>query len=130
MCRPGRTHDPELIGYAGFIGAGFNIVLQQALNFIVDTYGPFAASAIAATAFLRAIFAFALPLAARPLFVNLGVGPGCSVLGGIACLALPVPFIFMRYGRVLRERSAFVVMPGSGSVSVPPATQKATKTES
>lgn len=49
-----------------------------------------------------------LPLAARPMFNNLGVGPAMSILGGIAALALPVPFVFMKYGCELRKRSKFV----------------------
>jgi hypothetical protein len=40
-------------------------------------------------------------------FNNLGVGPAMSILGGIACLALPVPFIFMKYGLKLRRMSRF-----------------------
>ncbi|KAH8646909.1 putative bicyclomycin resistance protein [Xylariales sp. PMI_506] len=92
---------------AGFIGAGFNIAFQQSLNFLADTYGPFAASAMAGNTFLRSLIACALPLAARPLFTNLGVGPGCSLLAGISCLALPMPLVFMKYGRRLRAISKF-----------------------
>jgi hypothetical protein len=48
-----------------------------------------------------------LPLAAKPMFRNLGVGPAMSILGGIAVLALPVPFLFMKYGMALRQKSKF-----------------------
>ena len=92
---------------AGFFGAGFVVVFQQCINFLVDTYGEYAASATAANTFLRSILAAALPLAAKPLFRNLGVGPAMSLLGGIAALALPAPFIFMRYGVTLRRMSRF-----------------------
>ncbi|GAD98454.1 bicyclomycin resistance protein, putative [Paecilomyces variotii No. 5] len=92
---------------AGFIGAGFNITFQQCLNFLVDSYGPFAASAMAGNTFLRSLLACGLPLAARPLFMNLGVGPGCSLLAGLSCLALPMPLVFMKYGRKLRKMSKF-----------------------
>lgn len=53
-----------------------------------------------------------LPLAARPMFLNLGVGPAASVLGGISCLALPAPLIFMKYSKVLREKSKFIKVEG------------------
>ncbi|EED18790.1 bicyclomycin resistance protein, putative [Talaromyces stipitatus ATCC 10500] len=92
---------------AGFIGAGFNITFQQCLNFLVDTYGPFAASAMAGNTFLRSLLACGLPMAARPLFTKLGVGLGSSLLGGLSCLALPVPLIFMKYGIKLRKMSKF-----------------------
>ena len=90
-----------------FIGAGFNVIFQQCINFLVDTYGLYAASAVSANTFLRSIIAASFPLVARPMFGNLGVGPAMSILGGIACLALPVPFIFMRYGLKLRRMSKF-----------------------
>lgn len=92
---------------AGFIGAGFNVIFQQCINFLVDTYGLYAASAVSANTFLRSLLASAFPLVAKPMFNNLGVGPAMSILGGIACLALPVPLIFMRYGLRLRRMSKF-----------------------
>ena len=92
---------------AGFIGAGFNVIFQQCINFLVDTYGLYAASAVSANTFLRSLLASSFPLVAKPMFHNLGVGPAMSILGGIACLALPVPLIFMRYGRQLRGMSKF-----------------------
>ncbi|CAK4033850.1 MFS general substrate transporter [Lecanosticta acicola] len=96
---------------AGFIGAGFNTIFQQCINYLVDTYALYAASAVSANTFLRSIFAFGLPLAAQPMFRNMGVGPAASVLGGISCLALPVPFIFWKYGLKLRKMSKFAPMP-------------------
>ncbi|KAJ5974589.1 major facilitator superfamily domain-containing protein [Penicillium waksmanii] len=99
---------PVIAAGTGFIGAGFNIAFQQCLNFLVDTYGPYAASAVSANTILRSVLACAMPMAARPMFVNLGIGPAASLLGGISCVALPVPLLFMRYGAALREKSKFV----------------------
>ncbi|KAJ5784298.1 major facilitator superfamily domain-containing protein [Penicillium pulvis] len=98
---------PSPVVAGGFIAAGFNIVFQQCLNFLVDTYGPFAASAVSANTILRSILACAMPIAARPMFENLGIGPAASLLGGISCLALPVPLLFIRYGEALRTKSKF-----------------------
>lgn len=98
---------PSSVVAAAFIGAGFNIIFNQCINFLVDTYGIYAASAVSANTFLRSIFAAGLPLAARRMFGVLGVGPAMSILGGVACLALPVPFLFMRYGLKLRKMSKF-----------------------
>ncbi|KAJ5113154.1 major facilitator superfamily domain-containing protein [Penicillium angulare] len=108
----GWTADPEYpwpssVVAAGFIAAGFSVVFQQCLNFLVDTYGQFAASAVSANTILRSVFACAMPIAARPMFENLGLGPAASLLGGISCLALPVPFLFMKYGQALRAKSRF-----------------------
>lgn len=108
----GWTADPKIHWIAPvlstlFIGAGFNIIFQQCINFLVDTYGLYAASAVSANTFLRSVFAAGLPLAARPMFYNLGVGPAMSIMGGVATLAIPVPFIFMKYGLTLRKMSRF-----------------------
>ncbi|KAJ9664495.1 hypothetical protein H2198_000146 [Neophaeococcomyces mojaviensis] len=90
-----------------FIGAGFNSIFQQCINFLVDTYGIYAASATAANTFLRSLMACGLPLAVQPMFHAIGVGPGMSVLGGVAALAIPVPFLFMKFGYTLRKMSKF-----------------------
>jgi hypothetical protein len=98
---------PVSVVAIGFIGAGFNTIFQQCINFLVDTYRLYAASAVSANTFLRSLLAAGLPLAARPMYVNLGIGPATSILGGIAALALPVPFLFMKYGLTLRKKSRF-----------------------
>ncbi|KAF7870438.1 hypothetical protein EAF04_004182 [Stromatinia cepivora] len=90
-----------------FIGAGFNIIFQQCINFLVDTYALYAASAVSANTFLRSILAMGFPLVAGPMFRGMGVGPAMSVLGGVATAAVPVPFLFMKYGVALRRKSKF-----------------------
>lgn len=92
-----------------FIGAGFNSIFQQCINSLIDIYGPYAASATAANTFLRSIMGCGLPLAVQPMFRTLGVGPGMSVLGGVAALAIPVPFIFMKFGPSIRKRSRYQI---------------------
>ena len=88
-----------------FIGAGFNCIFQQCLNFLVDVYGIYAASSTAAVTFLRSIMAAGLPLAAKPMIRALGVGPGISIIGAVAAALLPIPFLFMKYGPRLRKMS-------------------------
>ncbi|KAK3707153.1 hypothetical protein LTR37_012322 [Vermiconidia calcicola] len=90
-----------------FIGAGFNTIFQACINFLVDTYGLYAASAVASNTILRSLLAFGLPLATKPMFHALGVGPATSILGAFAALLLPVPLLFMRYGLRLRRMSKF-----------------------
>jgi hypothetical protein len=77
------------------------------INYLVDVYGLYAASATAANTFLRSVLAAGLPLAARPMYHTMGVGPATSVLGAVAAALLPVPFIFMKIGLVLRKKSNF-----------------------
>jgi hypothetical protein len=98
---------PVPVVAAGFIGAGFNVIFQQCINFLVDTYQLYAASATSANTFLRSVMGAAMPLIAKPMFSKLGVGPAMSLLGGIATLMIPVPFLFMKYGLALRRKSRF-----------------------
>jgi DHA1 family multidrug resistance protein-like MFS transporter len=68
------------------MGTGFFTIFQAALNYLVDTFTAYAASAIAANTFLRSCFAGAFPLVVGPLYHNIGVGPGCTITGGFAAL--------------------------------------------
>ncbi|KAJ1333936.1 MFS transporter DHA1 family multidrug resistance protein [Microdochium nivale] len=86
-------------------GLGFNTIFQAALNYLVDTFQMYAASAVAANTFLRSCFAAAFPLAVGPLYRNLGVGPGSTIFAAFACLLIPVPFVFYVHGRRIRAGS-------------------------
>lgn len=87
------------------IGIGFSTIFQSALNYLVDTFTQYAASAVAANTFLRSCFAGGFPLAVVPLYHNIGVGPGCSITGGFAALLIPVPFILYVFGKQIRSKS-------------------------
>ncbi|KAL6794143.1 major facilitator superfamily domain-containing protein [Trichoderma afarasin] len=87
------------------LGTGFFTIFQAALNYLVDTFQAYAASAVAANTFLRSCFAGAFPLVVGPLFHNIGVGPGSSITGGFAALLIPVPFFFYKYGKRIRASS-------------------------
>jgi hypothetical protein len=41
------------------------------------------------------------------MFDALGVGGGGSLIGGVAFLLAPIPFIFYKYGEPIRKRSKF-----------------------
>ncbi|KAF2105906.1 MSF membrane transporter [Lophiotrema nucula] len=87
------------------VGTGFFTIFQAALNYLVDTFTQYAASAVAANTFLRSCFAGAFPLVVGPLYHNIGVGPGSSITGGFAALLIPVPFVFYIYGKRIRASS-------------------------
>lgn len=106
----GWTADPSVhwvvpcIGLV-MLGTGFFTIFQAALNYLVDTFQLYAASAIAANTFLRSCFAGAFPLVVGPMYHNIGVGPGSSITGGFAALLIPVPFVFYIFGKRIRARS-------------------------
>ncbi|KAH7153369.1 major facilitator superfamily domain-containing protein [Dactylonectria macrodidyma] len=87
------------------LGTGFFTIFQAALNYLVDTFQMYAASAVAANTFLRSCFAAAFPLVVTPMYHNIGVGPSSSITGGFAALLIPVPFVFYTFGKRIRARS-------------------------
>ncbi|KAJ5225990.1 major facilitator superfamily domain-containing protein [Penicillium chermesinum] len=88
-----------------FFGFGILWVLMPTQLYMVDAFGAeAAASALAANAVLRLLFAAFIPLAGPSLYAHLGLGWGNSVLAFIGVAFLPVPLLFYRYGGWLRER--------------------------
>lgn len=71
----------------------------------------YAASALAANTVCRSAAGAAAPLFTEQMFTALGVGGGGSLIGGIAVLLMPIPFIFYKYGGPIRERSKFAPTP-------------------
>ena len=88
-------------------GWGFLLIFLALMNYVVDAYEVFAASATAAVTSSRSIAGGTLPFAAKPLYGNLGVNWGCTLLGLLCALLCFVPFAFLKYGSKVRERSKF-----------------------
>ncbi|KAH8807793.1 MFS multidrug transporter [Xylogone sp. PMI_703] len=97
---------PSIIGI-GMIGFGFTTIFQSALNYIVDTFTRYSASAIAANTFLRSVFAGAFPLFITPMYRNIGVDIGSTIFGGVAIGLIPVPFLFYIWGKRIRARGVW-----------------------
>ena len=71
----------------------------------------YAASAIAANTVCRSAAGAAAPLFTQYMFDALGVGGGGSLIGGVAVVLAPIPFIFYKYGEPIRKRSKFAPTP-------------------
>lgn len=100
-----QTHWIVPIIGTSFFGFGLLWVIMPTQLYLVDAFGPeAAASALAANVILRLLAGAFLPLAGQPLYADLGLGWGNSVLGFIGVAFLPVPLLFYRYGGWLRER--------------------------
>ncbi|EEH17121.2 hypothetical protein PABG_07208 [Paracoccidioides brasiliensis Pb03] len=88
-------------------GFGLLVIFVQSLNYIIDAYMLFAASAIAANTLLRSLAGAAFPLFAQRMFVSLGVNWAITLLGCVAIILAPIPVIFYFYGASIRARSKF-----------------------
>lgn len=100
---PGIHWFPSQVG-CFLLGIGFFTIFQAALNYLVDTFQRYGASAIAANTFLRSIFAGAFPLFISQEIEKLGVGWGVSVFAFFAVALVPIPFAFFVFGKRIRAR--------------------------
>ena len=82
-------------------------VINSALNYLIDTFQRYAASAVAANTFLRSILAAAFPLFINPMYSRLGIDWGSSVFGFFSLLLIPIPYLFWTYGKQLRMRGKY-----------------------
>ncbi|KAJ6151121.1 major facilitator superfamily domain-containing protein [Penicillium chermesinum] len=91
---------------AVMMGFGFFTIFQAALNYLVDTFQQFSASAVAANTFLRSMCAGGFPLFTSAMFHNLGVPWAASLLGFISVALIPIPYLFYIFGRRIRARGS------------------------
>lgn len=82
-------------------------IFLQALNYLVDAYLMFAASAIAGNTFMRSLAGAGFPLFARQMFEGMGIQWAGTLLGCVAAVLAPIPFIFYIYGAKIRQKSAY-----------------------
>ncbi|KAH6950238.1 major facilitator superfamily domain-containing protein [Fusarium avenaceum] len=96
-----------IVIYCGFsfvVGSGIFIYLPLG-------YPHYAASLFAANDALRSSFAAAAILFGRPLYLNLGIGKGCSLLGGMSIIGIAGFWYLFYFGHQLRTRSRFTIQP-------------------
>ncbi|GFF53631.1 caffeine resistance protein 5 [Aspergillus udagawae] len=82
-------------------------VIQCIFIYIPMTYPQYAASLFAGNDFMRSALACGAILFSRPLYINLGVGPGVSLLAGLTVVCIGGIFALYYYGAGLRARSRF-----------------------
>lgn len=111
FCWTGNYHEhvhwivPTLSGI--FTGYGLLAIFMPAINYIVESYLFFAASALAGNTFLRSSFGAAFPLFAGFMFHGMGTNWAGLFLGLFSLCLAPVPFLFIKYGKKIREKSKY-----------------------
>ncbi|KZP18299.1 MFS general substrate transporter [Athelia psychrophila] len=90
-------------------GIPFGIAVAQILQcltaYLMDAYGVYSASAIAATVVLRSLLAMAFPLFSPSLFAALGDQWASTLFAFLALACTPMPVLFWRYGKYIRSKS-------------------------
>ncbi|USW48512.1 Putative major facilitator superfamily, MFS transporter superfamily [Septoria linicola] len=87
--------------------AGVFTIFQALLSYLAAYQPRFTASLFAASDFTRSSFAFAAILFARPMYLSLGIGGGCSLLAGLMVCCIFGLMAIYYYGPKLRNRSKF-----------------------
>jgi MFS family permease len=100
-----QTHFMVPLVATGIIGFGLLMTFMPATTYLVDVFTVHAASAMAASTVLRSLAAAFIPLSSQTMYTQMGYGWGNSMLGFIAVLLVPIPFLFIRYGEGIRARS-------------------------
>lgn len=96
------------IGIAVY-GAAVFVVMQCIFVYIPMSYPQYAASLFAANDFFRSALACGSVLFAGPLYANLGVARGTTLLGGLSTIGIAGIWLLYFYGARLRAMSKFAV---------------------
>ncbi|KAJ6510592.1 major facilitator superfamily domain-containing protein [Mycena sanguinolenta] len=94
----------------GLFAFSMLLIFTGFIPYLIDCYQMTAASALAAGMASRALVGSIFPLFTLQMYHALGVQGSTSLLGGIACLLAPLPFVFRVYGRRMRERSKYTAV--------------------
>ncbi|KAK9422388.1 hypothetical protein SUNI508_04744 [Seiridium unicorne] len=90
-------------------GATVFVIMQCIFVYVPLSYPQYAASLFAGNDFFRSSLAFASILFAKPLFANLGVARGTTLLGGLSTIGIVGIWVLYLVGARLRSMSKFAV---------------------
>ncbi|KAM3417971.1 hypothetical protein BST61_g6183 [Cercospora zeina] len=108
----GWTADRDVHWMVSVIGImmftmGIFVIMQCIFVYLPLVIPQYAASLFAGNDFARSTLAFAAVLFSRPMYINLNIGPGTSLLGGLTAGCIAGVFALYFFGKTLRARSRF-----------------------
>ncbi|KAK0702278.1 putative MFS multidrug transporter [Lasiosphaeris hirsuta] len=89
------------------VGFAVNEVAYTLSGYLTDAYLLYSASAFCGLAFVRALVSGLMPLLAQQMYPALGANIAGTLVACIATVFCLAPWVFLRYGRTLREKSPF-----------------------
>ena len=104
---PRVTNVPWPVSMIGLICIGFalNDFSYVLFGYVTDSYGKYAASGVSAISLARTLTAAIFPLFTYQMFTGLGSNVATTIFAAIATAFAITPFLFLKYGRTLREKS-------------------------
>ncbi|KZT04045.1 MFS general substrate transporter [Laetiporus sulphureus 93-53] len=108
----GWTSYPSISLWAALIAGyplGWSIVwiFLALFNYVADAYLFVAASALASLTVVRSCFGAGFPMFATQMFERLNSRWASTLLGFIALLMAPIPFVLFKYGPIIRKKSKY-----------------------
>ncbi|KAG9387689.1 Benomyl/methotrexate resistance protein [Pyrenophora tritici-repentis] len=88
-------------------GFGMVLIFLSIMNYLIDSYTIFAASVLAGNGIIRSVFGAAFPLFTSQMYKGLGIHWASSVPAFLAVACLPLPFLFYKYGKGIREKCKY-----------------------
>ncbi|CAG8083462.1 unnamed protein product [Penicillium olsonii] len=92
---------------SSFFGFGCICIFISSYMYIIDSYGIYAASALGFMTVSRYFAAGGMTVVGVPFYKNMGVHWTLTILGCISAIMVPVPYVFYRYGPVIRKWSRY-----------------------
>lgn len=89
---------------AGSITFGFAVqgIFISTYQYLIDSYEGYAASALVSATLLRYVCAGVMQVASIPMYKNLGVHWSLTLLGCLAAILTPIPYVFYFFGARIR----------------------------
>lgn len=88
-----------------FFGAGIYIIILAVLNYVVDSYQSYAASALAGVILIRNLVGAGFPLFGTQMYESLGLEWASTLLAFLSLPMCVIPFLFFYKGEYLRLKS-------------------------
>ncbi|KAJ6111758.1 hypothetical protein N7523_007819 [Penicillium sp. IBT 18751x] len=90
-------------------GFGTICVFISSYMYVIDSYGIYAASALGFMTVSRYCAAGGMTIVGIPFYKNMGVHWTLTILGCISALMVPVPYVFYKFGPVIRRWSRYAM---------------------
>lgn len=88
-------------------GFGMVFVFLGIMSYLIDAYTIYAASVLAANSIIRSCFGAGFPLFTTYMYQNLGIHWASCVPAFLSLACVPFPFIFYRYGPIIRRKCKY-----------------------
>lgn len=90
-------------------GYGIIMIFISSYMYIIDSYEMYAASALTFVTLVRYCVAGGMTVVGVPFYSNVGTHWTLTILACFSLLLAPIPYVFYKYGYIIRRKSRFAV---------------------